>query len=77
MNRRDFVELITLSSGAIASGAIPGFSKSVKALSRNKNLNSSENEFSADVVIAGAGLGGFAARGSWIQPKRIFYRYSS
>lgn len=61
MNRRNFVELITLGGGAIASGSIPGFSKSVKAFSKNKNFNIGENEFSADVVIAGAGLGGFAA----------------
>ncbi|HUZ58238.1 MAG TPA: FAD-dependent oxidoreductase [Hanamia sp.] len=61
MNRRNFVEWITLSGGAIVSGTIPGFSKSVKAFTRNKNLNNSENEFPADVVIAGAGLGGFAA----------------
>lgn len=61
MNRRNFVELITLSGGAFASGIIPGFSKSVRASSGSKNLYNGENEFSADVVIAGAGLGGFAA----------------
>jgi len=61
MNRRNFVELITLSGGAFASGTIPGFSKSLSAFSATKNLNDGENEFSADVVVAGAGLGGFAA----------------
>ncbi|MEO9070207.1 MAG: FAD-dependent oxidoreductase, partial [Ginsengibacter sp.] len=61
MNRRNFVELMALSGGAIACGTIPAFSKSAKAFSKNKNLNNNENEFSADVVIAGAGLGGFAA----------------
>ena len=61
MNRRNFVELITLSGGVLTSGAIPSFSKSVRASSKSKNLNNGENEFSADVVIAGAGLGGFAA----------------
>ena len=61
MNRRNFVELMTLSGGALASGIVPGFSKSVNTLSAKRNLNNGENEFSADVVIAGAGLGGFAA----------------
>lgn len=61
MNRRNFVELMALSGGAIASGTIPGFSKSTNAFAKNQNLNSGEDEFPADVVIAGAGLGGFAA----------------
>jgi hypothetical protein len=61
MNRRNFVELITLSGGALASGIVPGFSKSVNTFSEKRNLTNGENEFSADVVIAGAGLGGFAA----------------
>ncbi|MEO8824087.1 MAG: FAD-dependent oxidoreductase [Ginsengibacter sp.] len=61
MNRRNFVELITLSGGPFAFGTFPGFSKSIMPFSEIKNLNNGENKFLADVVIAGAGLGGFAA----------------
>ncbi len=61
MNRRNFVELMALGGGAFASGAIPGLSRSVNTFCGKKNLNNSEKEFSADVVIAGAGLGGFGS----------------
>ena len=61
MNRRNFVELLTLSSGVVASGFIPGMASSVSAGTRKGNVRSGKNEMSADVVIAGAGMGGFAA----------------
>ncbi|MEO6893586.1 MAG: FAD-dependent oxidoreductase, partial [Ginsengibacter sp.] len=61
MKRRNFVELLSLTTGAIATGVVPGFSKSSISFSATKSLNNDQNEFSADVVIAGAGLGGFAA----------------
>jgi hypothetical protein len=61
MNRRNFVELFSLTSGAIVAATIPGFSKSANEFPANKNLYGSKHELAADVVIAGAGLGGFAA----------------
>ncbi len=61
MNRRNFVELITLSGGAFASRTTLGFSKSLTAFSSTKNFNNAEVEYTAELVIAGAGIGGFAA----------------
>jgi hypothetical protein len=62
MRRRNFVETIALGSGVFALGLIPGFSKSAYAFSaREKRNRFGSNEMEADVVIAGAGLGGFAA----------------
>ncbi|HEY9341099.1 MAG TPA: FAD-dependent oxidoreductase [Hanamia sp.] len=59
MNRRNFVEMLTLSGGVIAAGTIPGFP--TYAGTGRMIHGKDENEFSSDVVIAGAGLGGFAA----------------
>ena len=62
MRRRNFVETIALGSGVFALGLIPGFSKSAYAFSARETRNRfGSNEMEADVVIAGAGLGGFAA----------------
>ncbi len=61
MNRRNFVELLTFGSGIIASAAFPGFITSASAKAEPMTLSGDENELIADVVIAGAGLGGYAA----------------
>lgn len=61
MNRRDFVEMLTLSGGVIAAGTISGFSTSPFVGTGQMVLRRGGTEFSADVVIAGAGMGGFAA----------------
>ena len=61
MDRRNFVELLTLSSGVIASGFVPGIASSASAGTGKGNVRSGKNEMSADVVIAGGGMGGFAA----------------
>ncbi|MEP6628062.1 MAG: FAD-dependent oxidoreductase, partial [Ginsengibacter sp.] len=61
MKRRNFVELISLAGGAIVAATIPGFSKSANEFLFNKNLDGNTHELAADVVIAGGGLGGFAA----------------
>jgi hypothetical protein len=61
MNRRNFVELLTGGSGIIASGAFLGFSTSAAAEAQRTILSRDENELFADVVIVGAGLGGYAA----------------
>lgn len=61
MNRRNFVELLTSASGIIASGSVFGFSPSASVQTRHMILGVDENELVADVIIAGAGLGGYAA----------------
>lgn len=61
MNRRNFVEWVTLSSGAFVAGVLPGFSSpGSKGAEKMKNMEK-VTELSEDVVIAGAGTGGFAA----------------
>lgn len=61
MNRRNFFEWLTLGGGAFAAEGLPVFStvgaKRVNRIIRKTN----GEELSADVVIAGAGIGGFAA----------------
>ena len=54
MIRRDFIELVTLGSGALASAALILPSATLARANRT-------NEHVADVVIAGGGLGGCAA----------------
>ncbi|PSR52755.1 FAD-dependent oxidoreductase [Adhaeribacter arboris] len=59
MNRRNFVQLLTVGSGAAVSGLQLSFNGSSVAAT---NLpNSHAQELRADVVIAGGGLGGCAA----------------
>ncbi len=55
MNRRNFIGLFTAASGAVVSESVPGFSTAVQA------VMVPTNEYAADVVIAGGGLGGVAA----------------
>jgi hypothetical protein len=55
MNRRDFIEWMAAGSGIVATGGVI-FSTSVQAAGRML-----VNEYAADVVIAGGGLGGVAA----------------
>ncbi|MEO8853678.1 MAG: FAD-dependent oxidoreductase [Ginsengibacter sp.] len=60
MNRRNFVELLGLGSGAFAAGGIPFFLDGNSRLGGERFVEK-RKEISADVVIAGAGIGGFAA----------------
>ena len=60
MNRRNFIERLTVGSSAFASVAIVGLPTSGQA-AQERNLSLKSNELSADVVIAGGGLGGYAA----------------
>ncbi|MFD1143210.1 FAD-dependent oxidoreductase [Larkinella insperata] len=60
MNRRNFLESVTLGSAA-ASAFSPGMISPAQAEPRWTAPVKSSNEFSADVVIAGGGLGGCAA----------------
>jgi hypothetical protein len=59
VNRRNFVELLTMGGSVIASGAMFGPNSSNAATRRI--LSDKRNEFSADLIIAGGGMGGFAA----------------
>jgi len=61
MNRRNFVELLTLSSGVIIAAPFPGFAGSTKTKAAGLFSVKGTKELSADIVIAGGGLGGFAA----------------
>ncbi|MGA0557989.1 FAD-dependent oxidoreductase [Larkinella sp. VNQ87] len=61
MNRRNFIETVTLgfaTATSVFSGSIPA---SAATSARWSNRLHTDNEFSADVVIAGGGLGGCAA----------------
>lgn len=58
MNRRQFVELFALGTGAFTAGVLPAFSATGN---ERMNRRGDGRELSADVVIAGAGIGGFAA----------------
>ncbi|MGV3560604.1 FAD-dependent oxidoreductase [Larkinella arboricola] len=60
MNRRNFLESVTLGSAAVSTFS-PVFSSPAQAESRWVAPSKGSNEFSADVVIAGGGLGGCAA----------------
>jgi hypothetical protein len=59
MNRRHFIEHLTIGSGALAAGSMIHFPS--YAHSRTVNLAANSNELTADVIIAGGGLGGVAA----------------
>ena len=59
MKRRNFIELITLAGGVLASGT--AFSNAVYSQMVTESFDSKERTYEADVIIAGAGLGGFAA----------------
>ena len=60
MNRRNFVRILGLGSSVFAAGGIPFF---LAGNSRRggERFVQKRKELSADVVIAGAGIGGFAA----------------
>ena len=61
MNRRNFVELLTLTGGAFAAGIFPGFSANGSKVTVGKRRVEHGSELHAELVIAGAGIGGFAA----------------
>lgn len=61
MDRRNFIERLGLGGSAFAMGSFLPFSSFSHAKAKEINFNSSDNMLSADVVIAGGGLGGCAA----------------
>lgn len=60
MNRRNFVEWLGLAGGALATDGI-SFFRDGKNIPEGERFMEKRKELSADVVIAGAGIGGFAA----------------
>jgi hypothetical protein len=61
MDRRNFIELLTAGSGAVASAAVFGFPTSARAEAERAVARKGRSGLSADVVVAGGGLGGCAA----------------
>ncbi|GAB3274692.1 FAD-dependent oxidoreductase [Larkinella harenae] len=61
MNRRNFLETVSVGGVAAASSLSLFSSATLQAENRLANLPYTHNEFGADVVIAGGGLGGCAA----------------
>lgn len=61
MDRRNFFGMLTLGGGALATGSVSVLSLPGSLSAQGKSFRNRQSEFSADVVIAGAGLGGFAA----------------
>lgn len=61
MNRRSFIERFTIGSGAFATSSLLHFPASAHSKSKRIIFQPEHNILSADVVIAGGGLGGCAA----------------
>ncbi|MGV3640778.1 MAG: FAD-dependent oxidoreductase, partial [Adhaeribacter sp.] len=61
MKRRNFIELLTIGSGAVASAGLLALPQEAQAAPQKKKGKKGKQELSADVVIAGGGLGGCAA----------------
>ena len=61
MKRRNFLELVTLSSGALTTASVIGLPNIAKASANTSSQKENKAGLSADIVIAGGGLGGCAA----------------
>jgi hypothetical protein len=61
MNRKKFVELLTVCSGAVAATSFSGLPEYLHNSKKSAGPAESNNELSADIVICGGGLGGCAA----------------
>jgi FAD dependent oxidoreductase len=61
MRRKKFIELFSLYGGAVATTSISPLTKHFHNISNKNNIPENSNELSADLVIAGGGLGGCAA----------------
>ena len=61
MDRRNFIERLGLSGSAFAMGSFLQFDAHSQANDKKINFQPSDNKLSADVVVAGGGLGGCAA----------------
>jgi hypothetical protein len=61
MKRRNFIELLTIGSGAVASAGLLGLPQPAQAAPEKQTRKKAAKTLSADVVVAGGGLGGCAA----------------
>jgi hypothetical protein len=61
MKRKKFIELATLSGGALAAASVPLLPGYFHVSANRRNPSANGNELKADLVIAGGGLGGCAA----------------
>jgi len=61
MKRKKFIELFTLYGGAVATTSLSDFPEHFHKASNRKSFPESGDEMSADLIIAGGGLGGCAA----------------
>ena len=59
MRRRNFLELMTVGGGVLVSGPLLAIPRSAQG--QRERGSQSGNEYAADVVVAGGGLGGVAA----------------
>ena len=60
MDRRNFIERLTVGGGALASTSLMGFAIPENQKTKRINLQDSSEELAADVVVIGGGLGGCA-----------------
>lgn len=60
MKRRNFIEALGIGGGTVAVSPLLGFRNNLEKVATQKT-KSGEETLSADVIIAGGGLGGFAA----------------
>ncbi len=61
MKRRNFIELLTLSGGVMATAPVLAFADNGSKEVKQEKLKDGGELLTADIVIAGGGLGGFAA----------------
>lgn len=61
MDRRNFIERLTMGGGALATSSLMGFSVPENQQTKRIKREESDQKLTADVVIIGAGLGGCAA----------------
>ncbi|WP_338868679.1 FAD-dependent oxidoreductase [Spirosoma sp. SC4-14] len=61
MNRRSFIEQVSVGSGVALAASLPAFSAAAYDSTGQPFLRAGQAEYKADLVIAGGGLGGCAA----------------
>ncbi|MFO7825313.1 MAG: FAD-dependent oxidoreductase [Cyclobacterium sp.] len=61
MKRRDFIGRVALGSGTVVSTSLLGMSSPTRENQKKVEIHESGKKFQADLIIAGAGLGGCAA----------------
>lgn len=61
MKRRNFIGMLSVSGGAMVASPALAFAKTSQSEVKKEVLSDGSEELTADIVIAGGGLGGFAA----------------